>query len=100
MTLWHMYDYLVPGNVSLLTASRMNDTTLSISWGLPELYYNCNITHYILWINSTSDNHKIRVDVHNSSLNIESIPYDHTINVSNTDEPRTLIVAGLSKSHS
>ena len=66
----------VPGKVSYVTASRVNDSSLNISWGAVEAP-NGNLTHYLLWINSTSEGHQRRVDV---------------------SRPRRLIVSGLSES--
>ena len=66
----------VPGKVSFVTASRVNDSSLNISWGAVEAA-NGNLTHYEVWVNSTSEGHQRLVNI---SL------------------PRRLIVSGLSKS--
>ena len=67
---------LVPGKVSFVSASRVNDSSLNISWGAIEAA-NGNLTHYLVWVNSTSDGHRRLVDI---------------------SRPRRLIVSGLSKS--
>ena len=59
-----------------MAASRVNDSSLNISWGTAESA-NGNITHYLVWVNSTSDSHRREVAI---SL------------------PRSLIVTGLSES--
>ena len=51
----------VPGKVSFVIASRVNDSSLNISWGLADPP-NGNITHYLVWINSTLDNRAKDID--------------------------------------
>ena len=56
------YNHSAPGKVSFVYASRVNDTSLHISWGLAEPT-NGNITHYIVCVNSCTDNHQRWVPV-------------------------------------
>ena len=56
------YNHLAPGKVSFEYALRVNDTSLYISWGLAEPT-NGNIFHYIVWVNSSTDNHQRLVPV-------------------------------------
>ena len=58
-----------------MTALRVNDSTLNISWGTAEPA-NGNITHYLVWVNSTTDSHRRLVDI---------------------SQPHILIVTGLSE---